>query len=132
VLSHGWAGDAHCDPQQFVSVAQRYPEVKLIMGHSAGTVEGNAEAAEAAAQADNLYLDLTGSIKGYGMLEWLVARVGAERILFGTDSTFIDPSGTLGFVLAARISDDEKRQILGGNARRVFGDRIEPYLPGAG
>jgi predicted TIM-barrel fold metal-dependent hydrolase len=129
VLSHGWAGDANCDPQTFLSVAQRYPEVKLIMGHSAGTVEGNAEAAEAAGQADNLYLDLTGSIKGYGMLERMVGQVGAERILFGTDSTFIEPSGTLGLVLGARISDEEKRQMLGGNARRVFGERIEPYLP---
>jgi len=37
-----------------------------------------------------------------------------------TDNPFIDPRPGLGRLLMARITDDEKRQILGLNAKRVF------------
>ena len=47
--------------------------------------------------------------------------VGADRILFGTDLPFLDPRPQLGRVAFAKISDDEKRLVLGLNAARVLG-----------
>ncbi len=54
----------------------------------------------------------------------MVRRVGAERILWGTD-IFIDPRPALGRLLMARLSDEDKRLILGLNAKRIF--RLDAY-----
>jgi predicted TIM-barrel fold metal-dependent hydrolase len=51
----------------------------------------------------------------------LVQCAGSDRVLFGTDIPFMSPDQQIGRVLFARISDDEKRKILGVNALRVFG-----------
>ena len=54
-------------------------------------------------------------------LELLVSRVGAERVLLGSDYPFImgeERPGTL--VEASGLSADDKSAILGGNARRLL------------
>ncbi len=51
----------------------------------------------------------------------MVHEAGADRVLFGTDLPFLDPRPQLGRVAFAKISDDEKRLILGLNASRIFG-----------
>ncbi len=88
-------------------------------------IEGEVAAVQAAVDAakewENLYLDLTGSALPRGVLELMVARVGAERILFGTDIPFVDIRPQIGYVVFARISDDDKRKILGLNSQRLFG-----------
>jgi len=65
-------------------------------------------------------LDLTTSNHCYGMIEHAVATVGADRIVFGSDTPFISAAGAVGKVLYARIPDEDKAKILGGNAKRIF------------
>ena len=120
VLSHTWHGDAHCDPSAFAQLAAQYPTAAFIIGHAASSWEAINAACTAAAQLPNVYLDLCGSVMHYGALEHMVARVGAERILHGSDNPFLDPRPPLGRVLMARISDEQKRLILGLNAKRLF------------
>ncbi len=50
----------------------------------------------------------------------MVARVGADRILWGTDNPFIDPRPGLGRMLCAEVSDEDKRKMLGLNAKRLY------------
>jgi aminocarboxymuconate-semialdehyde decarboxylase len=56
------------------------------------------------------------------MVEQLVADLGAEHVLMGTDYPFdmstVDP---VGFLAAADLSDDDRALVLGGNAARLFG-----------
>jgi hypothetical protein len=42
---------------------------------------------ELAIAYDNVYLDLAGDGYALGLVEYLVAQVGAERILYGSDLT---------------------------------------------
>lgn len=71
---------------------------------------------------DNVYLDLSGSgINRYGALKFLVDKVGAERLLFGTDYPLIDANGLVSTVLSEQISDREKELIFSGNAKRLLG-----------
>jgi aminocarboxymuconate-semialdehyde decarboxylase len=49
--------------------------------------------------------------------------MGAEHLLFGTDSPPLATplEDAIALVEALPISDDERRQVLEGNARRLFG-----------
>ena len=67
-----------------------------------------------------LYFDIT--VFDPGLVEQLVARFGADRVLLGTDYPFdmglTDPLALLG---AARMDQTEREMIGGGNARSLFG-----------
>ena len=51
----------------------------------------------------------------------LVAAIGAERVLYGSDVPFLSPVPQVGKVVYADIGETEKRMILGLNAARLFG-----------
>ena len=69
---------------------------------------------KAAKQVDNLYIGSC-PLLSYGFTERLVAAVGADRIIFGSDLTWMPIGWGLGPVLFARIPLADKRLILGGN-----------------
>jgi aminocarboxymuconate-semialdehyde decarboxylase len=56
------------------------------------------------------------------IVEQLVADLGAEHVLMGTDYPFdmstVDP---VGFLADADLSDVDRDLVLGGNASRLFG-----------
>lgn len=120
ILSHEWNGEPIDDLPPMKALAQRYPHIQFLCAHSANEWEAMEKCVEAAADQDNAYLDLTGSIMYYGLLEEMVRRLGAEHVLFGTDIPFIDARPQVGRVLMAKLSDDQKRLILGLNAQRIF------------
>jgi uncharacterized protein len=133
VLVHTWGGDPLCGPLLFDDIARRYPGARIILGHSGASVSGIRESIQAAASRPNLYLDLTKSFMHQGLLEEMVAAVGPERVLFGTDVPFIDCRSQIGYVASARISEEEKRLIFGRNALELFRLSLpDPpvYVPG--
>lgn len=58
---------------------------------------------------------------GSRAIELAVAVFGAERIVLGTDCPIFSTEWSLWAVRSARISDDDKRAILGVNAERLLG-----------
>ena len=110
--------------KSFEGIAETYPNVTVILGHSGFGSEGADQSIEAASKFPNIYLEITGSVIVYGTLERMVRTIGADRVLFGTDLPFIDPRPQLGRVAFAKISDDEKRQVLGLNSARIFGTGV--------
>jgi len=123
VLSHTSTGGRN-PVQTFEKLAEKYPNVAIILGHSGFGSEGAEKSIEAALKFPNIYLEIAGSVITYGILERMVNRVGAKRVLFGTDMPFLDPRPQLGRVAFAKVSDEDKRQILGLNAVRIFGLRV--------
>ena len=121
VLSHSWAGDPLGGPSLLSDLAGKFPDANFLIAHAASSWQIVDEGTQEVGRRDNVYLDLTGSRLIYGLLEEMVARVGAERVVFGTDMPFIDPRPGLGRVMMSRLSDDEKRLVLGLNAQRIFG-----------
>lgn len=125
------------DPLAVADVAQRYPDVPVIIPHfGAGLFR---EALMAADHASNIHLDTSSSngwMKYYpGLTLEMVFRqalavVGAGRLLFGTDSSFF-PRGWQKPVFDAQsaalaaigATDDDRRRILGGNFDRLFPSR---------
>ena len=59
----------------------------------------------------------------YGQIETVVEMVGADRVLFGSQMPYWDPSLPIGMLNYADLPDDQKRQIAGGNLQRLL-DRV--------
>ena len=51
----------------------------------------------------------------------MVRKHGADKILFGTDSPWYDQKQALEDFNSTGLNDDEKKLILGENAKRLFG-----------
>jgi predicted TIM-barrel fold metal-dependent hydrolase len=118
VLSHSYfAGDP---VEVFGRIAGRYPSAPVIVGH-AGIDQGVDRAVRLALDHPNVWLDLTGPVAINGLVEALVERVGADRLLFGTDMPFMNGALQLGSLLYARIAREDMELIVGGNAARLFG-----------
>ncbi|MCX6375768.1 MAG: amidohydrolase family protein [Armatimonadetes bacterium] len=120
LLSHTGTGGRN-PVKTFETLAEEYPNVKVILGHSGFGSVGANQSIEAAKKCPNIYPEITGSVIVYGTLERMVREAGADRVLFGTDLPFLDARPQLGRVAFAKISDDEKRLVLGLNASRIFG-----------
>lgn len=112
VLFHAWMAE---EVEQATRIAKRYPNAKFIFGHSGFTARDLA--VEACRQCDNVLLDTTISEVDDGAIAWLVNKVGADRVAYGTDLGAFECSQTLGRLLLSRLTDTEKEKILGLNAK---------------
>jgi len=126
IVSHTWVVSDYnptqkfSTPERFVAYLEKYPDVQLVMGHGGGRFTGHKLAVEIAKTHPNVMLDTSGDVNAYGLIRYQVENLGAERIFFGSDTNMMDPRGTMGKVLAADISIEQKKMILGGNAIRFF------------
>jgi predicted TIM-barrel fold metal-dependent hydrolase len=96
--------------------------VELLMGHSGHGDWG--AAVQTAAEHPNTYLELCAAYAVNGTIELFCEQVGSQRVLFGTDLPWFDPHYGIGCVLDARITDDDRHNILHRNAQRLYGKRL--------
>jgi len=123
ILTHTWGHNELCGPEHLRTVAERYPDVTFLAGHS---FHGEFDAGAAVALAcPNVYLELTAAYSVRGLVERLVNLVGSERILYGCDLPWFDPHYALGCVLFAHISEDDRRAILRENGLRLLRPQLQ-------
>ena len=116
LLIHTWgAGEVSA----LAALAQRFPQILVIMAHSGG--DAWREAIQAARRVPNLYLDFCASNLERERIERAISALGPERVLFGTDATLFDPLYMLSCFREADIADEHRPMVMGGNALRVFG-----------
>ncbi len=101
--------------------AERYPNAKVLFGHSGFGHKGAQTCLEVARSYPNTYFDLAASLAELDLVEALADSVGADRVLFGTDLPFLDCRMQIGRLAFSRLSDDQMRMVLADNARRLFG-----------
>ncbi len=106
------------DGVNMANVAKRYPEATFVMGHF--TVAEWKYSLKAIADCPNVYTDMSGSVYDSPQLEEAVEMLGADRILFGTDTAW---SACVGKILGAKISEEDKKTILRGTAFERFLNR---------
>jgi len=120
ILVHTWLDeDPYGNQDLFASVVKDYPEVKWLMGHTGGP-HGGPHGIGIAEELPNVFLDITMSMCPARQIEYFVERVGADRVLFGTDNPFIDPRPQIGRLFLADISHEDRMKIAGGNVRRYI------------
>ncbi|MGI6209188.1 MAG: amidohydrolase family protein [Anaerolineae bacterium] len=120
VLCHAWVKTVgqlpfESRPQNVANLARRFPQGRFMLAHFGGEWEDGAKAAR---DCPNLWVDTSGSLAEADMVETLVANVGVERVLFGTDNSNFHYC--LGKIRAARLTEEQRELILSGNARRLF------------
>jgi predicted TIM-barrel fold metal-dependent hydrolase len=120
VLVHTWDSDSNCGPLLLGPIASEFAHARILIGHSGVTWRGYMQALQVAAETPNTFLDITGSQSHRTIIEHAVARVGADRILFGTDMPFLEAAMPLGRVLTARISHTDREKILRTNFLRLI------------
>lgn len=122
VLIHTWMEDPYCNPELCAKTADEYPTVDVLFAHVGGPT-GTDACIELAGKRKNVYLDPTGSTNTFGIIERIVQAVGAEKVVHGSDIPFIDAAVGLSKIVYAKIKDQEKELILGGNMRRLLKNR---------
>ncbi len=123
ILSHTWKGEGMSSYREVEAVASDYPNIRFLMGHAGyGDWE---EAAKVARDHEHVYLELTAAYSVRGSLEIMCEFAGSRKITFGTDHPWFDPHYGIGCILSARMTDEDRRNILYRNAQRLFGLPLE-------
>lgn len=68
----------------------------------------------------NLVLEVSGS-SSPDKIQFASEHIGSHRIVYGSGLPYVDPSAVIGLVQDAEITDVDKRNILEGSARRLYG-----------
>ena len=120
VLCHTFHRSPYCDPSMFGEIARRYPAVAIVLVHAGSKREAFPGAIALARDHPHLHLDVSGSYVTGRDIAAMVRGVGADRVLFSSDVPFIDLRFSLGRVVFAPLAPEERLQVLGRNARRLF------------
>ncbi|MFO7975422.1 MAG: amidohydrolase family protein [Candidatus Hydrogenedentota bacterium] len=121
LLSHTWGNEENCGPRKMRVIAEKYPNIRLLLGHSC--YGAWAEAIALAKDFPNVCLELTAAAHVYGLIEWMCHEAGSQKIVYGTDYPWFDPAVYIGFVTFAHIDEEDMRNILYNNARRLLDEQ---------
>ncbi len=106
--------------EQMEVMAKNHPNIRFVFAHP-GEYERVRKHIDVMKKYDNVSLDISGTgIIRYGVIKELVSKVGAERILFGTDYPIGNLQVYINGVLGEKISDREKELIFSVNAENML------------
>lgn len=115
--------DDHSHPRMIGALAERHPDVILIVGHIGG--DAWLEAIEMAKKYKNIYLDTTDVTNEVYVIPTAVKEVGAEKILWGSDAPVLNTAVEMEKIKTADlygpVTEQDKKLILGDNMARILG-----------
>lgn len=103
-------------PMDVAKLAQRFPQVTMICGHSGGDWELGVRAIR---PHKNVLLEFAGSDPHSGMVEYAVSELGVDRLVWGGHGPSRSYATELGKVLDADLPWADRMKVLGGNLRRI-------------
>ena len=125
ILYHTW--DTCFDsPAMLTDIVARYPNAFFLLGHSGGGDRGRHEAEELARKSPNVYLEWCGSFCSTVPWEDTLAKVGFDKVVFGTDGIFHDQAWELGRLLSLKLPESALQPILAANFRKILSMRRKP------
>jgi len=112
-------------PIDVVELAARHPSASIICGHAGGDWELGIRTIRA---STNVSLELAGFDPTAGVAEMALRELGAERIIYGSDTGGRSFASQIAKVRGANIPDLAKRLAIGGNLKRL----LKPILDAKG
>ena len=103
-------------PEDVALLAGRFPEVPLICGHSGGDWELGVRAVR---RFENIFVEFSGSDPHSGQVDFTMAEVGVDRLIWGGHGPSRSYSTELAKVFDADLTPEQRKQIFGGNLRRI-------------
>ncbi|MDO8540509.1 MAG: amidohydrolase family protein [Opitutaceae bacterium] len=114
-------------PMDVVELAKRFPDLRLICGHSGGDWELGAQVVR---PQKNVYFEFAGSDPHSGAVDYAVRELGLDRIVWGGHGPSRSFATEFSKVLDADLTTAQRMQIFGGNLRRlaepIFRQKGEP------
>lgn len=114
VLAHTWGGEL----DDLEPIIQAHPDINWLLAHTAS--QQKEKYIRFGKDLPNVYLETCFSRCPRGLIEELVAEGLADKVIWGTDTTFFSAAHQLGRILFAQISPEDKEKILGLNAQRAL------------
>lgn len=102
------------------NLAERYPRLGIHLDHCGQSWAYAKWAAALMKEYPNIWAQLNYTAVTNGVIEWLAAEVGADRMLFGTDAPMRDPRPQVGWLVFTRLPEADKRKIFGGNFAAIL------------
>jgi len=120
--SSGMVLHLHAGTEEMGQLAQKYPRATFVIAHIGDSVPLCTERIDMVAAHPNVSLDISGhGHERVGILELAVERIGAERVLFGSDFTINDPGGVIARIEHAYLRDEDRDKVLHLNVERLLG-----------
>lgn len=122
-IGHHYAGKGTTTPARLLPFLQAHPELRVIAAHWGGGLPFYTLMPEIAAATRNVWYDSAAStyLYDFAVFQHVVALVGPERILWGTDYPLLRHDPFLRRTRATGLDDATLAAILGENAQRLFG-----------
>ena len=119
ILIHTGEPDTYgyAQPTLVGDLADSFPDLTLVVGHMGKRLCEDAICV--ARWFDNIILET--SFRSHRDIARAVRRVGADRVIYGSDTPFGIPEVEMLKVRVADISAEEKRMVLGDNMARILG-----------
>lgn len=112
------SGAQFCLPWQIGYLARQFPTVPVIMDHMGYRyyVDG---AIDTAKEVPNVYLE-TALVSMPGYIRMAVDKVGADRVIYGSDYPTGHPASMIATIKAAKLTDADEALVMGGNLARIM------------
>ena len=101
-------------------LARRYKNISFILAHSGASFPDARLALEVAKKYRNVFLEITLTSVTYRVIEYMVSRIGADRVLFGTDQPMRDPIPQFGWMAYSHCTFEEKKKMFGLNMQKIL------------
>ena len=110
----------HATNDEMSHLVRTYPDATMVFPHMGGGSRF-AERVNLIASHRHSYMEIAAS--GHdtlGAIEYAVTKLGAGRVIFGSDFSINDPSGVIAVLDDALLSDAEKEKLFHGNVERLL------------
>lgn len=111
------------EPKSWTRVLQKYPKLRLVLAHFAGSTHYYKDAIEIMESYPHVYTDCSMVLNKLTPTDAtnFIKKVGVDRVLFGTDYPGHEIVHEIDLVKALGLSDEEKDKVLFKNAIRFYG-----------
>lgn len=120
VLFHTDQSDQYSKPGLIEDLVKLYPDIPFIIGHSGNVIGGFEIAVKIASKYENVYLDSAFSRNYMGLMKWIIEKIGADKILFGSDIPFLNGAAQVGKLYESDISEADREKIFHENAAKLL------------